>query len=81
MAPWAYLQRRVNFRLRCRIKKQDYIEKNGWNSWFIYCSTHRAVLTRYRNGIVYESSFCGMKKCIFRGTCNNCYQNFNKNVK
>lgn len=81
VSPWAYLQRRLKFRLRCCIKNHDYIEKNGKNSWFLYCSTHRAVLTRYRNGKVYESSFCDKKKCTFRGTCDNCYQNLNKNVK
>ena len=79
---WGYIQHRVTFLNRCRNKgvgARDYYKRPNR---YLYCKPFRAVLTRYGNKwnkkeLVYESSFCKFRMCLWKGTCDKCKFNLN----
>lgn len=77
---WGYIVLRIRFRRRCADKGVQYDEIYKAPNRYLYCKSHRAVMTRYGNvwekkQPVYVSTFCDNTRCDHKGTCANCEHN------
>lgn len=79
---WGYIQHRMTFLNRCsrkEVRARDYYKRPNR---ILYCKVFRAILIRFgnkwdRKELVYESSFCKFKTCLWKGTCDKCKFNLN----
>lgn len=83
---WGYINLRIRFRRRCANRGHKYVEVYKSPNRYLYCRSHRAVLTRYGNvwekhQPVYVSVFCDTYRCVFKGTCDKCNHNLDNKLE